>query len=959
MSATDQPEPPPPLLGAVLGPLPLWATAALLGAGAGEVLGTRLLPVAGHLVLLAGLSGLGLLAVAVGLSVRQRPRPVVGAGLLALLAVLLVAAAGSVARVGTTTLGALPGLAAQGGRASLEVTVVHEPRPIATGWHVLLRVDAIDGVATRERVAATLEEDPPALGTRWQVQATARPLPDGGYGRWLARQHATVAIDVHGWQAAAGAGRLAATSEHVRQRVREAAGARLPDRLAGLLAGFVTGDTRRLPEADAEAMRATSLTHLTAVSGSNVAIVTGGVLGACLLLRVGAGARRVVLAVTVAWFALVTRFEPSVLRAGTMALLLLLAGARGVPRDARHALAGAVLLLVLLDPALAGSLGLLLSATATAGVLVVAPRVRDRLVRLPRRLAEVVGITVGAQVAVVPLLLATFGEVPMAALPANVLAVPAAALAATTAFVGTVVALVWPELGGWVFALAGQPARVVLLAAHAFAEVGGLARTTQPATVAALLAACAWVLARPGGRAARICAVLTVLALVVAAVPRGLGALPPRTLTVTAIDVGQGDAFLVESPAARILVDAGEDGTAAQWLRDQGRRHLDLVIVTHPHLDHIGGVPAVLGAVRVGAVWLRPLPTELPHPEVVLSLADEQGIVVRDPVAGDRARIGDLDLEVLGPPPGRPYRASRSELNDTSIVVRITHRGRRVLLAGDVEQPAQADLLARPELLRAEVLAVPHHGSSTTDPAFLAAVAPRIGLVSAGVDNRHGHPADETLAILDELGVEVRRTDLEGSIRVEVPPPLGAAAHVAPACGASLPRHGLRAPAHRRRPARAARARTPARGAHGRGPGRRGGPLRRLPARAAAGASHRVAVRWAHDRGDPRGAAGRGGAARRARGLRRRPLARRGAGAAGNGHRGDPQAGHDRQAARRARGRAHPTGLRRPGLGPDRRGGVPPAAAQGGCRGDRRAARPRRGGPRHDRRQGRHGVRGR
>lgn len=772
-------------LGEVLGPLPLWAVVAVIAALVGEGLG----PLAGASVgagVTPVLVVLGLLCSAVMVTVLvtvrgsaardggEAARARSGAMLLGGGLVAVVVAVAALVRLLALESGSLVELAAQGGVRRLEAEVVHEPRPIASGWHVLVRVTAVDGQPTRERAAFTLDDvdTPPTLGSRWELTASARPLPEGGYGRWLSRQHASVVLDLRDRVAADTPGALAAASEHVRARIRAAATRYLDDRVGGLLVGFVTGDTRLLPDADVAAMRATSLTHLTAVSGANVAIVAGGTLVLLTALRVGARGRRRVLAITVVGFAFLTRFEPSVLRAGTMALLVLLVAARGMPRDARHALAGAVLVLVLLDPRLAGSLGLLLSATATAGVLVAAPVVARRLGRLPRRLRTVVAITIGAQIAVVPLLLGTFGEVPLASLPANVIAVPAAAIAASLSFLGSVAATVAVELGAPLFWLAGWPARIVLGAAHGLADVGGTASVDRPTTVVALTAGCVWVLAPPRTRSARWAGAAVSVTLAVALALPVIGGLPPRELTVTAIDVGQGDAFLVESPQARILIDAGGDEAAARWLRHHGRRHLDLVIVTHPHLDHVGGVPEVLRRLRVDAVWYRPVPTDLPAAAEVLAVAAARAVPVVGPEPGQQVRVGDLDLEVLHPPPGRPYRWSRSEPNDTSIVVRITWGDRRVLATGDIEEPAQQELLAeRPMQLRAELLLVPHHGAGTTEPAFLTAVAPQVALISVGHGNPYGHPAPHVVAWLEQLGAAVHRTDRDGTVQVTVPSP--------------------------------------------------------------------------------------------------------------------------------------------------------------------------------------------
>jgi competence protein ComEC len=153
---------------------------------------------------------------------------------------------------------------------------------------------------------------------------------------------------------------------------------------------------------------------------------------------------------------------------------------------------------------------------------------------------------------------------------------------------------------------------------------------------------------------------------------------------------------------------------------------------------------------------------------------------------------------VLSPSAGRPYRWERSELNDSSLVVLATWGRRRVLLTGDVERAAQTDLLelpwqlARPGLLDVELLTVPHHGSATSEPAFLRAVDPQLALISVGVDNRHGHPHPDILAVLDDLETEVRRTDLDGTVRVEVPAPRAEVA--GSSSGGSVPAHGGRVP---------------------------------------------------------------------------------------------------------------------------------------------------------------------
>jgi competence protein ComEC len=503
-AGADADEVPTAPAGEVLGPVGLLAPLALV-TGRGVAWMADRVPM--ELLLLPTLACAVLaLVVTTVLLAARRPGAAAGAALLAGLAVV---ATGVLLRLDTARMGVVPELVAQGGTADIGAVVAVEPRRTALGWQTVLTIRQVDGIATRERAVAFLDDPPLALGDRVELVASARPLPEGGFGRWLAQQHAVAVLDVRDLRVVGAPGRLAASSERVRARIRTAATRHLGTDRGGLLVGFVTGDTRLLSDSDDAAMQATGLSHLTAVSGSNTAVLLAGVAGALTLLRVGAQLRWFLLAATVPWFAFLTRLEPSVLRAGTMALLVIAAAVRGVARDARHLLAIAVLLLVLLDPMLTWSLGLVLSAGATLGVLVIAPRLAQVFARvMPRGVATLLGMTLGAQLAVSPVLLTSFGTIEWVSVPANMVAVPLAALGAGVAFLASAVALVHVGAASGLFLLGAPSAWGVLSVARVGERFtggvvlpeSGVVRAAVVIGICVVAAATRWRMRAPGTR---------------------------------------------------------------------------------------------------------------------------------------------------------------------------------------------------------------------------------------------------------------------------------------------------------------------------------------------------------------------------------------------------------------------------------------------------------------------------
>jgi len=240
-------------------------------------------------------------------------------------------------------------------------------------------------------------------------------------------------------------------------------------------------------------------------------------------------------------------------------------------------------------------------------------------------------------------------------------------------------------------------------------------------------------------------------------------------LTITFLDVGQGDAILIEAPEGqRILVDGGPSGEAITAALSRNLpfydRRIDLVVLTHPQADHLGGLPAVLENYDVHAVLADPVPADTAFYDVWTQSIRAAGLAVTPAGRGQTIDLDGAELTVLNP--GADVTAADAAyLNDTSVVLRLTMGGVSFLLTGDISERAESTIVRSGVYLQADVLKVAHHGSRTsTSPLFLRRVRPLIDVISVGADNRFGHPAPDVLHRLQDD--TVLRTDLNGDVTV-------------------------------------------------------------------------------------------------------------------------------------------------------------------------------------------------
>jgi competence protein ComEC len=780
---------------------------------------------------------IGAAAGALALAVAP-PVAIALAGLTAMLAAV-AARAGAWTIVPRGLLPAAVGVVAIGLRAVVGADVVPVPGPIPSGdgpWTAVVETVGAPRDGSRPAtvriqgaspmlVAATLPWYPAVVpGDRVELGGRVRPPTPDDYGAYLARIGAVGTLRASSLELLPAEGTAGGALESLRRSAAAGLDRSIPEPEAGLAAGVLIGLRDRVDRELAAAFTTAGASHVVAISGWNIAIVAAS-LGA---LAGGMRRRRRALLTAFAILVYVAFVgpSPSVVRAGAMAGVALLARELGRPGTAAAALGWACALLLLIDPAYVDDAGFRLSVLATAGILAWGSAMTTRLAgpepSRPRRwVAEILGVSFAAQAATTPIVLLEFGRLSLVAPAVNLLVVPLVPLAMATGALALVVGMLVGAGGlGSVATIVGLPAWALYAAMVAVVRVGAglpLASVTlEPpwdtvsaiASLLLIVGAARWgegVLAslrgarqgglrvraspprapaRPGvawsrhGSERRHARWSRVAALALAGATIGLALVvvhrPDGVVRVVVLDVGQGDGILVESGrGGRMVVDGGPDPGRLLIALDERLppwdRRIDILVLTHPHEDHVAGLALLLARYRVGRVYepgmLGPGPGYRAWTDVFANGGPPHGRLS----TGDRLTLDHVHFRVLWPDanrvPERPPDGGTS-INNVSIVLLGEHDRHRFLLAGDIEEGVDPELLAR-GIPQVDLLKVAHHGSRTaTTQPFLDAARPRVAVVSAGAGNPYGHPAPSTIERLQQLAGRTYRTDTDGAVEV-------------------------------------------------------------------------------------------------------------------------------------------------------------------------------------------------
>lgn len=572
-----------------------------------------------------------------------------------------------------------------------------------------------------------------------------------------------------------------AHTDQIRDRASEGLGQGMPSREAELARGFVLGQDDRIDGKTKEDFRRSGLSHLLAVSGENVTLLA--LLAMPLLGMLGIPLRERLLWVLalIAVYVPVAGAGPSIQRAGVMGAVGVLATLGGRRASRLYALALAVVVTLAIDPAVAGDVGWQLSFAAVLGILLLASPIRREVTtrlgagRWRRALAEGLGVTVAATLATAPLIAYHFETLSTTTLVANVAAMPAVApamwLGMCSAGLSQVPGVPLGPLNGLNALLLAYIAQVACwCAAPGWAEVhvhlsGGGLIASYLALAGAVLLCFALRRFRPRVPALKPAVALAVLvtALLFGLAGAGRSTSPPpfHGLRIDFLDVGQGDAILLQPVgASAILVDGGPpgDGVAGK-LEGAGVDSLGAAIITHDQSDHAAGVEELLGRFPIERLAFARLGRQ------ARAAAGAAGVELQQIAAGQELRSGQLHLQVLWPPRellNEPL--GGEDPNQQALVLEARWHGFSMLLTADAEaesvpiDPGPID-----------VLKVAHHGSDDAGLASLLNRArPKLAVISVGEDNPYGHPTQGTLSTLERDGVPTLRTDQDGEVVIDV-----------------------------------------------------------------------------------------------------------------------------------------------------------------------------------------------
>jgi len=547
-----------------------------------------------------------------------------------------------------------------------------------------------------------------------------------------------------------------------------------------LLPGLILGDTRNQSLALSQDMKNSGLTHLTAVSGGNIAILLLAIIWLCQKFRFTIKKQIVTGLFTLIIFALLVRTEPSVVRASLMGAISLLGLFTGTRRHGISALVTTICIALLVDPNLAVSWGFCLSVFATAGLLVFtrpfANKISELVPRIPESLSVLIAVALSAQISTAGLIAGFSGQITLWSIPANLLASPVIPFVTILGYLSLVFSNFYTPFAYLFGYLAAFFANWIGFLAHYFASnetsiihvPKGIIGFLLISFIMALSAFLIFLVTKTKIENKRTLVISIFLIIISSLIlkTKDVKNWPIRNWQFVMCDVGQGDGLVLKDSTGKVLVvDVGPNGQLMNdCLKKLGVKNIDVLMLTHFHADHVEGLELVKNRHKIQKVYLTWIEDPVYEVERTKQLLND--VLTFHIKSGEVISLGELKIQCLWPTKIKMNLGSIP--NNSSLVNLVTIKNASFLLTGDIEPPAQEAIQKLWKIPQVDVVKVPHHGSKFQDVNFPKWTRARIALISVGQENSYGHPAKLTLDLYRDSGMQVLSTDEVGSIAIGI-----------------------------------------------------------------------------------------------------------------------------------------------------------------------------------------------
>ena len=547
-----------------------------------------------------------------------------------------------------------------------------------------------------------------------------------------------------------------------------------------LLPGLILGDTRNQSLALSQDMKNSGLTHLTAVSGGNIAILLLAIIWLCQKFRFTIKKQIVTGLFTLIIFALLVRTEPSVVRASLMGAISLLGLFTGTRRHGISALVTTICIALLVDPNLAVSWGFCLSVFATAGLLVFtrpfANKISELVPRIPESLSVLIAVALSAQISTSGLIAGFSGQITLWSIPANLLASPVIPFVTILGYLSLVFSNFYTPFAYMFGYLAAIFANWIGFLAHYFASnktsiihvPKGIIGFLLISFIMALSAFLIFLVTKTKIENKRTLVISIFLILISSLIlkSKDVKNWPIRNWQFVMCDVGQGDGLVLKDSNGKVLVvDVGPNGQLMNdCLKKLGVKTIDVLMLTHFHADHVEGLELVKNRHKIQKVYLTWIEDPVYEVERTKQLLND--VLTFHLKSGEVISLGEMKIQCLWPTKIKMNLGSIP--NNSSLVNLVTIKNASFLLTGDIEPPAQEAIQKLWKIPKVDVVKVPHHGSKFQDVNFPKWTRARLALISVGQENSYGHPAKLTLDLYRDSGMQVLSTDEVGSIAIGI-----------------------------------------------------------------------------------------------------------------------------------------------------------------------------------------------